>query len=104
MIALVSVFEFRADSVYGALGRGWLGKGLRDALKRSATCQGLGSNRRAWAGIRLNSSGTNLEASDWPLEVEGHLPGRGGGPTALTTTRPSGRLFFAPSTLLDESL
>jgi hypothetical protein len=25
-----------------------------------------------------------MEASDWPLGVEGHLPGRGGGPTALS--------------------
>jgi hypothetical protein len=25
------------------------------------------------------------EASDWPLEAEGHLPGRGGGPRALRT-------------------
>ena len=33
---------------------------------------------------RFNSTGANSEASDWPLEVEGHLPGRGGGPTALS--------------------
>ena len=34
--------------LYGALGRGWSGKGLRDALKRSDTCQSIGSNRRVW--------------------------------------------------------
>ena len=69
------------------MGRECPGKGKRDAPQRSATCQGLGSIRRVCAGKRLNSTGANSEASDWPLGVEGHLPGRGGGPTALSPHR-----------------
>ena len=66
----------------------------RRSYKEAPPVRAIGSNRRACAGIRLNFTGASLEASDWPLEVEGHLPGRGGGPTALTTIRPSGRLFL----------
>jgi hypothetical protein len=63
-------------------------KGNETLITRSATCQGLGSIRRVCAGKRLNSTGAGLEASDWPLGVEGHLPGRGGGPTALSQHLP----------------